>query len=359
MSKVAILGAGAIGGLAGVYMALHGKDVLFIDKNVDHVKAIREKGIRVDGCRGDFWVGPQRAVTPDELDENLEMVFIACKSQHTVDAVKSVMGHLTEDSVIVSLQNGMNEPEIAALVGEKRTMGALPDYGGAYIDPGHFEYVHEGPVYVGELNGAMTERALEAGELLGYNTRSFVYDNIMGRVWAKQVYSSQIAVSALVDAPVHEVLGCERGQKAAGTCVREALAVADAYGVVLPEKGDFFEPELYRIKSHEDTLRMMAKMTEAVSILDAQEEIEKKGKHKFVKKASGVHWDIKYRHRKSETSHLTGRLVEDGKKIGCAVPLNEKVVSMIYEIEDGKREMGWHNIEELEALIRELGVELP
>ena len=41
------------------------------------------------------------------------------------------------------------------------------------------------------------------------------------------------------------------------------------------------------------------------------------------------------------------------------MPLNEKVVNMIYEIEDGKREMGWHNIEELEALIKELGVELP
>jgi 2-dehydropantoate 2-reductase len=103
----------------------------------------------------------------------------------------------------------------------------------------------------------------------------------------------------------------------------------------------------------------MAKMNEAVAILDAQEEIEAKGKHKFVKKASGVHWDIKYRHRKSEISHLTGRLVEDGKKIGVPVPLNEKVVNMIYEIEDGKREMGWHNIAELENLIKELGVELP
>ncbi len=359
MSKIAILGAGAIGGLAGVYMALHGKDVLFIDQNKDHVKAIREKGIKVDGCRGDFWIGPQRAVTPEELNEELGMVFIACKSQHTTDAIKSIMKWLTDESVIISLQNGMNEPEIIELVGEKRTMGALPDYGGAYVDPGHLEYVHEGPAYVGEINGEITERAKEAGELLGFNTRAYVYDNIMGRVWAKQVYASQIAVSALVDAPVNEVLGCERGQKAAGVCVKEALSVADAYKINLPEKGDFFEPELYRIKTHEDTLKMMAKMDEAVAILDAQEEIEAKGKHKFVKKASGVHWDIKYRHRKSETSHLTGRLVEDGKKIGVPVPLNEKVVNMIYEIEDGKREMGWHNIAELEDLIKELGVELP
>lgn len=359
MAKVAILGAGAIGGLAGVYMALHGEDVLFIDANKDHVEAIRTTGIKVDGCRGDFWIGPQRACTPEELNEELGYVFVACKSQHTTPAIQSIMKWLTPDSAVISLQNGMNEPEIAQLVGENRTIGALPDYGGAYVDPGHLEYVHEGPVYVGELNGEITPRAEEIGQLLGYNTRSFVYKDIMARVWAKQVYSIQIAVTALVNEPVQAIMGRERGQRLIGACVREALTISDACHVELPKEGDFFEPELYRIKTAEDTKRMMKKLDQAVAILDAQEAIEAQGKHKFVKKASGIHWDIVYRKRKSETSHLTGRMVEDAKKMGLSIPLCDKVVTMIYEIEDGKREMGWHNIDELEALVNQLGVALP
>lgn len=360
MREVSILGAGAIGGLAGVYMALHGVEVLFIDTNEDHVRAIREKGIRVDGCRGDFGVGPQAAVTPQELNEELGMVFIACKSQHTEAAIRSIEKWLTKDSVIVSLQNGMNEPKIAAIVGEDRTMGALPDYGGAYIEPGHFEYVHEGPAYVGELNGEITPRAKEAGRLLGFNTRSYVYSNIMGRVWAKQVYSSQVTVNSLTN-PKGEgrALECEQGQRVAGACVREALAVADAAGAVIPEEGDFFVPSVYRVKTPEDTQRMIKKMNEAMSILTANKTIEAAGKHKFVKTGSGIHWDICYRKRKSETSHLSGALVEDAHRLGVPVPLNEKLVSMIYEIEEGKRALGWHNIEELEALINELGVALP
>lgn len=359
MSKIAILGAGAIGGLAGVYMALHGEDVLFIDKNEDHVKAIRERGIMVDGCRGDFGIGPQRAVTPDELDEDLGMVFIACKSQHTEEAVMSVYDHLTDESVIISLQNGMNEPKIAAIVGERRTMGALPDYGGAYIGPGHYEYVHEGPSYVGELNGEVTDRAKEAGRLLSYNSPCHVYSNIMGRVWAKQVYSSQVLVNSLADPSEGRALTTEIGQRVAGACVREALAVADAAGVELPEEGDFFEPSVYRIKTKEDTLRMMKKMDEAMAILTDNRKLEAAGKHKFVKRGSGIHWDICYRKRKSETSHLTGALVEDAKRLLVPTPLNEKLISMIYEIEEGKRTLGYHNITELSMLIDSLGLALP
>jgi 2-dehydropantoate 2-reductase len=104
---------------------------------------------------------------------------------------------------------------------------------------------------------------------------------------------------------------------------------------------------------------MLNKMKQAVSILQANKTVEAAGKHKFVKKGSGISWDICYRKRKSETSHLTGALIEDAHRLWVNVPLNEKLVSMIYEIEDGKRELGWHNIEELEKLINELGIALP
>ena len=117
----------------------------------------------------------------------------------------------------MSLQNGMNEGRIAALVGPERTMGALPDYGGAYLDPGVLEAVHEGMVYVGEIPGGITDRSREAGRLLGIGPNMCeVLDDIMGRVWTKHVYSSHVLVTSLVDGTAVEVLGDERVQLLGG-----------------------------------------------------------------------------------------------------------------------------------------------
>ena len=162
--SVAIVGCGAIGGLAGFYMAQAGERVIFIDQNAEHVTTIREKGISVNGVYGPMEIGPQPAFTPDQVPESLGgLVFVACKSQATQAALNGILKYLTPNSCVVSLQNGMNEGRIAALAGPERTMGAIPDYGGAYLDPGVIEAVHEGKVYVGEITGGITDRAREAG----------------------------------------------------------------------------------------------------------------------------------------------------------------------------------------------------
>jgi 2-dehydropantoate 2-reductase len=84
-----------------------------------------------------------------------------------------------------------------------------------------------------------------------------------------------------------------------------------------------------------------------------------KDPHEYVKIASGVWWDIVYRYRPSETPGLTGAVVDKARECGVPVPLNEKLVEMIYEIEGGQRSMGWENLEELDTYRQELGLELP
>ncbi len=77
---------------------------------------------------------------------------MATKSQHTVEAVKQILPLLNADSVIVSYQNGFNEPDIqkvldeAGLDGARQVLGSIPNYGGALVDPGHLEFVHEGAI---------------------------------------------------------------------------------------------------------------------------------------------------------------------------------------------------------------------
>jgi len=358
MPKITIVGCGAIGGLAGFYMVRAGEPVWFVDQNADHVRAIRERGISVNGFYGTMAVGPQPACTPSEISEPLDgLVFLACKSQATDAAIRSIAPHLAPSACVVSLQNGMNEDSIAAVVGRERTIGALPDYGGAYLDPGVLEAVHEGTVYVGELDGAVTPRVREAARLLGIGpNKCELLTDIVGRIWTKQVYNSHIVLTALVDAPGRTVLGEKAVQRVGGAAVREAMRVSDAAGVRL-HADQWFDPALYTVTTPEDTARLLAMYDRLVEHLGAHRAKPAPGGYRYVKQASGIHWDIVYRRRKSEAAYLTVVCVAD--RYGVAVPLNARVAQMIGEIEDGTRALGWHNIEEATALAAQLGEALP
>jgi 2-dehydropantoate 2-reductase len=81
--------------------------------------------------------------------------------------------------------------------------------------------------------------------------------------------------------------------------------------------------------------------------------------HQFKKKGSGIWWDIVYRNRPSEVRASNGKLVEYGRRVGADVRLNERLCEMIYEIEDGRRQLGFHNYHELESYVNEIGKALP
>jgi len=354
--KIHIVGSGAIGGMAGWHMAKNGENVTFVDRWPEHVQAMKEHGLRITGLRGDQTI-PVRAMLPEEIDEPLELVFLACKSQHTEDAVRGIMSHLTPDSVVVSLQNGMNEDKITALIGKERVIGALPDYTAALVDPGHLEFTVGGPVYVGELDGATTPRVLEIQRLLSLLTDAKLTNNIIGRVWTKQCYGCWIVMTALVNASTREVWGSDRNRLLCFALVREAVGVADAYGINL-EADAYFLPDLIRQRYPEARRSQIAILQVLSDHLNREASTQIKPpdpNYQFVKKGSGIWWDIVYRRRQSEVRWLTGRLIELADAAGVPMPLNKKKVSMIYEIEDGTRPMAWENLDELAAYAHELG----
>ncbi|HEX3350732.1 MAG TPA: 2-dehydropantoate 2-reductase N-terminal domain-containing protein, partial [Acetobacteraceae bacterium] len=203
--KVTIIGAGAIGGLAGSHMSRAGHDVLLVDRWAEHVRAMNENGMYIDGIRGEMRF-PVKATMPDRLEGPLECVMIATKSQDTESAARLVIPLLGPDGFIVSYQNGFNEPLIADLLkqagkgGMERVIGCIPNYGGALVDPGYLEFVHEGKIELGEMDAADTERLRTVSAMLESLTKVVVSKNIWGQIWAKQVYACQIIFSALVDA---------------------------------------------------------------------------------------------------------------------------------------------------------------
>ncbi len=112
-----VLGCGAIGGTVAAGLARDGHDVLAADADPAVVAAIGEHGLRITGPVEDFTVrlpAVRAAWLPDEIDCP---VLLAVKAHHTTAAVASLAGRLRGDAFVVSLQNGLNAPAIAAAVG--------------------------------------------------------------------------------------------------------------------------------------------------------------------------------------------------------------------------------------------------
>ena len=163
--RIAIWGSGAIGGVAGAGMAAAGEDVLLVDIMPEHVAAMNERGLLVKFGKEEQRV-PVRAALPAQVTGTFDLVFLAVKSQYREDALTQILPHLTPQSAVISLQNGVNEPHIAKRVGAERTIGCLVDVSSDCIAPGEIQRGRQGNFFVGEMDGRMTPRLEEIRRLL-------------------------------------------------------------------------------------------------------------------------------------------------------------------------------------------------
>lgn len=335
-------------------MQKQGEDVTFVDAWPEHVDAMRAGGLHIDGILGPHELGV-RALHPAQLNEPIELAFVATKSHHTDDAIRLIAPHLTENATVVSLQNGFNAERIAAAIGSDKVLGTVPDYTAALVAPGQLEYTVVGPVYVGELDGSSTERLAEVQRLLSHLTTTHVTPNINGRIWTKQCYMSWIVMSAMVDAPIVEVLRPIRNRMLGVAVVRETLPIAEQSGVVL-ESDKYFQPEVLCRRDAEARQEQSDVIQGLIDHFDHRSnEPKARDEYRYVKQGSGMWWDIVYRKRPSETRWITGALVERAEALGIETPLNTAMAEMVYAIERGERPLGWHNLDELASLAESLG----
>ena len=113
-----MVGAGAIGGVIGAFLARGGRKVELVDVVDQHVQAINEKGLAIIEA-GEILTAKVKAYTPFELlqkNEKLECVILCVKCQDTKGALLPLIPLIDDNSYVLSLQNGLCEIEIAALV---------------------------------------------------------------------------------------------------------------------------------------------------------------------------------------------------------------------------------------------------
>src|SRR6478672_11715459 len=165
--KIAIVGAGAVGGYAGAHMVQAGEDVMFIDPWPAHVEHMRKYGLRVTHAL-DVTDAQQLA-----REKPVDIAFVCMKSYDTAWATMLIRQYLAPDGYVVSLQNCMNEETIAGIVGWGKTLGCIASSITVNLpEPG---LVHRGAAKhgaahtvfrAGEVHGRITKRAEEVCRLV-------------------------------------------------------------------------------------------------------------------------------------------------------------------------------------------------
>jgi 2-dehydropantoate 2-reductase len=236
--KIAVVGAGGVGGYFGGRLARAGHDVAIVARG-SHLAAIRERGLRVRSVKGDFTAVVQASDDPAEFGP-CEVVLFCVKSYDTEAAAARLGPLLGEDTAVVSLQNGIdNEEKIAAIVGPSRVVGGAAFIFSAIAEPGVVAHTG-GPARIvfGELDGARTgrvERLLVACHDAGIDAD--IPGDIRVALWTKLAFICAVAgMTAAVRLPLGEIRDCAESSAAFRRIVAEVAALADAEGVRLGEE---------------------------------------------------------------------------------------------------------------------------
>jgi 2-dehydropantoate 2-reductase len=336
--RLAIVGAGAIGGTLGAYLVRAGHDVTFVDAERAHVEAIRRDGLRITGPLDTFTVQAS-AFVPDEVEGTFDVVLLAVKAQATAAATRSLARFLAQDGYVVSFQNGLNELVIAEVVGAARTVGCFVNFGADYLEPGVIHFGGRGALVLGELDGRDTPRlAALLAAVREFEPNAIATSNIWGYLWAKLAVGSMIFATALTDEGIADCYAMPAYRALFTAIAREVTGVASARGVTL-ESFDGFDPGAFLPGvPHEVTERS----------LDAMVAFNRRS----AKTHSGVWRDLAVRRRRTEVDAQLGPIPALAAEAGREAPLVARIVEMIHEVEEGARERSLANLDELDRLHR-------
>jgi len=349
---IAIAGTGGVGGTTSAYLRRAGRDVLLVDGWHQNVEAIRRDGLLLKGRDEEFRV-EARALHLDELsglDEPLDVVLLAVKSYDTEWMARALLPYLAPDGCVVSLQNGLNEEGIAAVVGAERTIGCVVHFSVGMFEPGvATRYTRSDwlTFSVGELDGRRTARIDQIAELLRDVGPVEVTRDIRGALWMKLcINAMNNGLTGLTGLTSPGLWLDPRGFAAMVRIGGEVVAVSEALGSHMHP----IEPT-----GAPNPLRPDALLSAAAGDEEAVEEVRAVFVATAQARRSGGRENLSsllqdvMKRRRTEIEYLNGEVVRRGAGLRIPTPANALVVDLVQRLERGEVARDPANLDEFAA----------
>lgn len=272
--RIAVVGAGGVGGYFGGRLAQAGFDTTFIVRGAT-LQALRAHGLRVDSVKGDFILERVSATDDPAAVGHVDAILLAVKAWQIPEAAKNLASLLGPETMVVPLENGIDAPEVLIpLVGQAHVIGGLCAIVSYIVEPGHVRHAAFDPlVMFGELDNSRTarvERLREAFTQAGVNAQ--VPDDIHHSMWTKFLFIAVMSgIGALTRVPVGVWRESPELRELVTQSLREVVAVAAARGISLGDDAVEKTWQRYDVMAPDATASLQRDMMEGKpSELDAQ-----------------------------------------------------------------------------------------
>lgn len=294
--KIAVVGPGGVGGYYGGLLARAGMDVSFLGRG-QHLKAIREGGLKVVSYRGDFRVEIMATDDPAEIGIS-NLILFCVKSYDTKISAELIKAMVGPSTAVISLQNGVDNGEtLGNILGKEKIMGGVAYIGSRIKEPGVILHTAAGAMTFGEMKGGISERGkrfLRLFEEAGIEAR--LSENIRRVMWQKMVWNCGFnAITALTGCSAGEILSLVETRTVIKAAMDEVVQVANALNMDLDD--DLSEKTIAHT--------------------------EKQGEIK-----TSMLMDME-RGRRLEINALNGAVSRIGRKTGVATPVNDTLYASL------------------------------
>ena len=318
--RCAIYGAGSLGTVMGAYLAREGVQIDLINRNHAHVNALNRSGAHITGTVN--MTVPVNALLPEDMTGRYDIIFL-----------------LSEDGVIVTLQNGSPEDGIAEIVGPDHTIGVTVEWGATMDAPGNSRLTSDPDslsFHMGSMPGIPENKLEQVKAVLEKMCPVVIENNLPGARWSKLLINATFSgLGTVIGGTFGDVTRDPEARNLAASCMKEVIDVGRAAGVTFaPVQGKDLVNLFYWSNPFK---KVLAKLIMPIAMK----------KHASIEPS--MLQDLK-RDKPCEIDAINGVVCEWGRKEGIRTPVNDRIVKIIHEIQEGKRKPSRENLKELELI---------
>jgi 2-dehydropantoate 2-reductase len=318
-------------------MTKNGVPVDLINRNRAHVEALNTKGAKIGGTV-DMTV-PVRAILPYEMEGVYDVIFLMTKQLENREVVTKLLPFLGENSVLVTLQNGIPEPEIAEIVGPQRTIGCVVEWGATLKGPGECELTSDPDsmsFHMGRMEGITDGQLALVKSLLEKMCPVEIEENLLGVRWSKLLINATFSgLGTVMGGRFGDVSETKEARPVALACMKECIDVGQAAGAVFaPVQGKDIT-KLFYYKN--DLKKAFANFLLPIAMK----------KHRLIEPS--MLQDLK-KGKRCEVDAINGVVCAWGRKTGVPTPVNDRIVEVIKKEQAGELPLSRENIRLFEDL---------
>lgn len=303
--RILVLGAGAMGSLFGGRLRESGYDVVLVDIWSQHIDSINVNGLKIESESG-VQVIRVPARFAHEVQEKADLLIVFTKTMHTKKALETVPHLLHDETVVLTLQNGLGNIELfEKYFPPDRIIVGTTNYPSDLVSPGYIRSLGSGETKIMQLDNRGINRVEAVNKILndaGFNCK--VTDNIYPSIWEKVAFNSAMnSLTAVTGLNVGHLGSSAEGRELAYQIADEVLNVAESKGIAVNKER--------------------------------------------VRKIMEEDWDEHFDHEPSmlqdlkagkmtEIESINGAVVREAKKIGCAVPTTEVLYKLVRVLEQSR-----------------------